>query len=146
MKAIVLILLVLVSSRSCSEDKDFADAVIEYKAQTRGYQQQIEISNKMIWARTDKRGEKKAASRTLTEAEQKSLLDAFSGIDLEKVPYLEAPSKKHQYDGAAAATLIITFKSQTYQTPTFDHNNPPQELSALIERMRQLASTEDNEY
>ncbi|WP_178991683.1 META domain-containing protein [Winogradskyella schleiferi] len=59
----------------------------------------------------------------------------IEAIDVESIQNLTPPSKKHQYDGAALATLAIIVGDVEYMTPAFDHGNPPEAIEALVNKV-----------
>lgn len=135
MKTLILFLLVLVGSKSCSENQEMADATIEYKAMTRGYQLEIKLQNDSVFVSRQTRNDKVESNRKLSEQEKNTIVSEVKKIDLETLAKLEPPSKKHQFDGAAAANLSVTSKGKTYTTKTFDHRNPPMEISDLVNKI-----------
>ena len=114
---------------------------IEYSAVTRGSFKQVKITNKTITFRNS-RGEK-PTTRVCTEEEWATLSAMLQKIDVKRLPSLEPPSKAHQYDGAAIATLIITKDGETYQTQSFDAGNPNAAIEDLVNEL--IAQTEVKE-
>ena len=53
---------------------------------------------------------------------------------------LASPTKEYSRDAALHTSLSVTFPEHTYQTATFDENNPPEKLNALIQKVRSLAN------
>jgi len=82
-----------------------------------------------------KTGEKK---QTLSKADIKFFRDQLEKIEKKSLEKIQAPSKKHQFDGAPSAQFIVTYNGKKYYIPTFDHGNPPKELKAMIERIMEL--------
>ena len=62
-----------------------------------------------------------------------------SEIDIKNIPNLKPPSTKSHYDGALAGSLKIELASKTgsveTMSPTFDHGNPPKEISELVNKL-----------
>jgi heat shock protein HslJ len=76
----------------------------------------------------------------VSEKDRLAIDKLFQELDLSKLETLEAPSTKHQFDGAKHASLTITSGNRTYSIPTFDHGNPPTYIKNLIEKIDKLAS------
>lgn len=110
----------------------------QYTAITRGTFISITYENNSISFQNAQNN--KPQVKALSEAEIASLNAKIDELDMHSLSTLEAPSKAHQYDGAAVASLKITDKGTNYQTPSFDHGNPPQTIEALISEL--LALTE----
>lgn len=105
----------------------------EYTAITRGTFILISYENNSISFQKDRNN--KPQVKTLSEAEIASLNAKIDELDINSLSNLEPPSKAHQYDGAAGATLKIIQNGATHQTPTFDHGNPPEVIKALVSEM-----------
>ncbi|MXN91429.1 hypothetical protein GR160_09325 [Flavobacterium sp. Sd200] len=145
MKKIILILLVLLavmagctSTKKAKEpevslQKQTENVLFEYTALTRGAYKKVIVSSYNIVTIKD-RDNKDAVSRKLTADEWKTLYDAYKTIkDPGTLSSIEAPSVKHQYDGALVAMVTITVDDVIYQTNTFDHGNPPAEVKPLVD-------------
>ncbi|WP_295982933.1 META domain-containing protein [uncultured Algibacter sp.] len=109
------------------------DYVIEYTAASRGSYQQININNQTVSIISKRGGSAKA--KTCSEADWEKLITLINTIEIEKITELEAPSKRFQFDGAAIARLTIKHKDSTYETNSFDHGNPPKEISVLVKEI-----------
>ncbi len=72
-----------------------------------------------------------------------NLIKLCNSLDIESISELEAPSKSFQFDGAPLARLKIMLNGNTYESPSFDHGNPPKEIEALVKEI--LSSTENIE-
>lgn len=114
------------------------DYQVEYSAVSRGMFMMISYENGTISFQKDR--EAKKQSKTLLKDEAASLDQKIAAINIESLQTLEPPSKAHQYDGAAGATLKITKNGTSHQTATFDHGNPPEALEALVSEL--IALTE----
>lgn len=143
-KIIPILLIVLAVVAGCSSakktkepeiplQKQTENIVLEYTAMTRGAYKRIVVSSYDI-VTIKSRDDKDAVSRKLTAEEWKTLHEAYKTIkDPGNLSAIEAPSVKHQYDGALAAILAITVDDVVYQTPGFDHGNPPAEVKPLVD-------------
>jgi heat shock protein HslJ len=79
-------------------------------------------------------------TKRLKNKHYRALHNYLKEINLDSLPLLEVPSKKHQFDGALATTLIITdAKPEVYKTSTFDNDNPPKEIKGIIEYIKSIS-------
>jgi heat shock protein HslJ len=117
-----------------AQDKSIS---IEYTASSRGSYQQIIINETEI-SKSKKRG-KNPLYKTYDSSKWNTLKEIVDTIHLETLPNLEAPSKDFQFDGAPLAKLKITSNGKTYETPPFDHGNPPKEISELIKEILSIS-------
>ncbi len=79
----------------------------------------------------------KTTSSAMKPESWKTLLHQASQLplsDLESVPIL---SKKHQVDAALHATLKFDTGKDTFTSPTFDHNAPPDAFKPLVNTLYQ---------
>ncbi|HEY0045845.1 MAG TPA: hypothetical protein VGB44_03950 [Flavobacterium sp.] len=135
MKAIILILAIIFAN-SCEEQlKDMETTAIEYTANTRGFFQQIIVRDQIATISRDRDGIAKPEVIKISDADWKSLVAAFSKVDLEQIPSLKAPSEKRAFDGAAIANIRIRHKDKLYESTAFDHNNPPAEIKELVDKI-----------
>lgn len=116
--------------------------IIEYNT----YSRDLAFRNKVLEEKNvlyyyDLRPEKTDEQKViLSKSELLFFKESITKLDLKEIEILKPPSTKHQHDGAAGATLIITFEGKTYRVPTFDHGNPPMEISSIIEKIMALRS------
>ncbi|WP_452220611.1 hypothetical protein [Lacinutrix salivirga] len=106
---------------------------IEYSALARGSFTKITIKDNTL--STQLAHNEKPETRPLTNSEIEELATLLSEIDLKSLSDLKPPSKAHQYDGAAGATLIVETNSESYTTPTFDHGKPHTVISPLVSKL-----------
>lgn len=110
---------------------------IEYQSIGRGGSEYISLEKstlKYVENRQD------TLTKRLKNKHYRALHNFLKEINLDSLSLLEVPSKKHQFDGALATTLIITDpKPETHKTPTFDHDNPPQEIKGIIDYIKSLS-------
>lgn len=112
----------------------------EYSAITRGSFKQVKISDSQI--SVQKNRSEKAVLLNCKKEDWDKLMDLMKDIRLENLSKLEAPSKAHQYDGAAIASLTIIKDGKTYQSASFDHGKPPKEIDALVTYILSLSKVE----
>jgi hypothetical protein len=150
-KILSLLVLTLVIATGCKSQSASAEAKklakgnvsYEYKAYTRGSHIAILIDEKSISAAKSNPAETHTAIPFETNKKDwNTLLAETAKLNLDKLETFEAPSKKHQFDGAMAATLKITVDGKEYSTQTFDHGNPPAEIKELVEKIIAVSGLE----
>lgn len=116
-------------------------AQIKYTAITRGSNKGVIITSKTIDViQTRLSAESASVSKTISKADWDELVAMAQEIDPEKkMGSFEAPSKKHQFDGAMAANLIISAGNTHYSSVTFDDGNPPAEIAELVNKVIALS-------
>jgi hypothetical protein len=148
-KILTLIAVTLVVITGCksqatsAEAKKLAGSTIkyEYRAYTRGTVMNIVISDWGIGAGKGSPNESLPETfKIIAEKDKNALLEETAKVNPEGFETLEAPTKKHQFDGAMAASLKITVDGKEYQTVTFDHGNPPAEIKPLVEKIIEIAA------
>ena len=115
------------TSLKIAKDDDYS---IEYLVVSRGTYKNVTVKNNSLNFQND-RGSKMESRKCSTE-EIASIFSKMEDLSIDELPNLEAPSKAHQYDGAAGATLKITKDGVTYQTKTFDHGKPNTQIEDLV--------------
>ncbi|MBU2940873.1 META domain-containing protein [Lacinutrix sp. C3R15] len=114
-------------STKIAKEEDYS---IEYTAVTRGTFINIVVKNDSITFQKN-RGTK-PETRTFNTQEKNTIYAKVNEVNVKELPSLEAPSKAHQYDGAAGAILTIVKNGQTYKTQTFDHGQPHTKIEDLV--------------
>lgn len=140
-KYLAIVVLLLVAAAGCKSAKDSQQHIditqIKYKAMTRGAEKGVTIARgniNVIETRRD--GKNINASYPISAANWNRLVAMAQNADpVEKLGTYEAPSKKHQFDGAMAANLIISVGDRHYTTVTFDDGNPPAEIKDLVDEI-----------
>lgn len=61
-----------------------------------------------------------------------------SKIDPKSIDKLSAPSSENATDRALSASITINKNDVIYESSTFDHGNPPDELKPLISKLFEL--------
>ena len=75
----------------------------------------------------------KVIQNVLTTEQKQALAKILTNIDVATIKDLSAPSTRHQFDGAMVTSLAITSEGTTHRSVTFDDDNPPKALTALID-------------
>jgi hypothetical protein len=126
------------SSASGSNTQKQADNTItkmEYKAYTRGSNKEVVITRDKVEVKELRLGKNIEATYPLSKDNWNKLVTMAQKVKLDKMEALEAPTKKHQFDGAMAATLKVITDDTSYQSVTFDDGNPPTALKALVDEI-----------
>ncbi len=112
---------------------------ITYLAVSRGLYLSVTVANDSI-SFTNNSQVKSEAVSIIPQSEKEVLISLIDNINEKSLPHLEAPSKMHQFDGAAIATLELTTTKNVYKTVAFDHGNPPRPIKAIVEKMLSIKS------
>lgn len=110
---------------------------ISYKAVARGVSKMINIKGNVLSVQNNRNSIPK--TMVLSEIQLDSITEKLQDIDLKTLETLPSPSKAHQHDGALSAYLKIEHLGSTYQTPSFDHGNPPKAIKTLVEQILSLS-------
>lgn len=138
MKFLIILLSLVSIDHSCSQAIKNQDSIIlEYSAQSRGTYKHIIVTKKHISV-TNKRGEA-PITKSYNASNWDSILKAIKTIDIENIPNLKAPSEKRFFDGAAIGNFKLIYNGKTYETPSFDHGNPPQKIAELVKEMLSIS-------
>jgi hypothetical protein len=150
MKLILSLFTLLILAKECKTNKDSLSSItssnniekmatmenitLVYNANSRGFFEEIVITIDSITIYTNRNKTNPIKIACSTE-DWNSCMTLLETIEVKKLPSLEAPTKMRHYDGAAHATLTIKNKEESYQTSTFDHGLPPQEIKAIVDRI-----------
>ncbi|WP_372756308.1 hypothetical protein [Mariniflexile sp.] len=138
MKFILIILSFLTLNNGCAQENIDQDAIsLEYSASSRGTFKNIKITKKNI-SYISARGNEPTITVCKKE-DWSTLLKTLKDIDISNIPNLKAPSENRFFDGAAMANFKIIYQGKTYETPTFDHGNPPKEIAQLVKEMLSIS-------
>ena len=122
------------------EERDMINNIqmLEYTANSRGSHILVRITEKFINYKLNRNDELIAIPNT--EKNWNDLMLLMADLDVKTIPSLEAPSKAHQYDGAAHATFSVYVQKdeEGLQTPTFDAGNPHKAIAPIIDKMMSL--------
>jgi len=141
MKLFTMIFLSLFVGKSCTGQtkNDLKTAVLEYNASTRGFYQKIQIQDQMATVSKDRSGNDKPVASKISDKDWNELIGYFETLNLDSLETLKAPTEKRFHDGAAIASLKVTYKDKTYQTAAFDHGNPPESIKKLVDKINTFA-------
>lgn len=145
MKTITMIILSLFLTNNCSqkEKEEMKKATIEYQANSRGSYTSIQIQSETLSIVRNRN--EKAKSYPLAKEDFKELANLFVKIDLEQLENYKGPAEKRFYDGAAMANVRIVYEGKLYQSQTFDHDSPPLEIEAFVNKIVSFVKTESND-
>ena len=131
--------------KGCGERNKTAleSTVIEYTANTRGYYYLITIQNQMVSVSKDRSGIESPVTTKLSDNDWDEITTDFKAINLEKISTLEAPTSYRFYDGAAMATLKITYNEKVYESQTFDNGHPPEQIAKLVNKVNSFVKREE---
>lgn len=128
----------LLTATKNTESKLTQDTIkIEYRAHARGNFKNIILENKTVSVKNKYDG--KPIVLLCNDADWDMLLKMVSDTNLKTLTTLKAPSKAHQYDGAAIANFIITKEGKTYTTLAFDAGNPNKDIESLVNLVIKIA-------
>ena len=138
MKLFVLFISLLLLHPNCTEVTHYQEAMqLDYLITSRGIYRHISITEKSISTQNKRFGDtihKKCPAKAW-----ESITSIIKTLSLESLDNLEPPSKKHQVDRAALATLTIQYKGKVYQTKGFDHGNPPEAIAKLVKEILSIS-------
>ncbi|KGO83375.1 hypothetical protein Q763_05010 [Flavobacterium beibuense F44-8] len=134
-KFAAIVLLALFAVGCASALKKESDKIsFEYEAITRGSYKKVIVKQDTVITIKD-RDLKDVVTAGLKNGEWNSLLKSLEGVNLEGLNEIKAPSVKHQVDAAPIANLKVIRGDKTYQSKSFDHGNPPQEIKDVVEKI-----------
>jgi len=119
-----------------SKTNQTENMTFEYIAITRGSYTMVKANKDTITYQLSRTS--KEETKDCTSQNWDTLTNLASNIDITKIDQLEAPSKAHQYDGAAIANLNVTVGNKTYRTQSFDAGNPPEEIAEIVNYLLSL--------
>lgn len=134
-KFAAIVLLALFAVGCASALKKESDKIsFEYEAITRGSYKKVIVKQDTVITIKD-RDLKDVVTAGLKNGEWNSLLKSLEGVNLEGLNEIKAPSVKHQVDAAPIANLKVIRGDKTYQSKSFDHGNPPQEIKDVVNKI-----------
>lgn len=109
-------------------------ASVSLDAITRGKKEHVEVSSSKLTCVSNGMNKTDMVKEnvTLDEQQWEKIRTEVAKIDLAGMNQLEAPSTNYMFDGDMATTLSVTVGKETYTSSTFDKQNPPEELKALV--------------
>ncbi|GAA4294802.1 hypothetical protein [Aestuariibaculum suncheonense] len=142
MKLFIFIISLILNVNSCTDSNINEDAItVEYSAISRGSYKHISINKKEVTFQKNRNS--KALIKPCSDKKWSTIYNILKTIDIPDIPNLKAPSDKRMYDAAAIAKLKITYQDSIYESQSFDHGNPPQEIAELVKEI--LSITENIE-
>jgi hypothetical protein len=120
---------------SKTENQAQENMMFTYEKMTRGFYEIIWITKDSISFSNNQSDLSDKKTYNLPQEDWNKLLSLLQDFNIKTLPELEAPSKMHQYDGAAMATLKINTKEEVYKTNIFDHGYPPKAIEALVNKV-----------
>lgn len=144
MKFIIPIILIFLTS-TCKSNlpldnettSSYNDMILEYAANSRAFHLNIKINKKLTLVLKSRNGE--SIQKNTSNSNWTIITGLVKKMDIQKLSSLEPPSKNHEFDGAHLAHLTISNGNAIYETQTFDHGNPPSEISELVKEMLSIA-------
>jgi len=145
MKLLITILSLIFIPKECNNSisnynelqKKQDSITITYKANTRGYYEEISVSKNTLKVCNDI-NKKRYETFECTQVDWEACLQLLSKINIDSLSKLEAPTSMRFSDGAAHATLIINDGNKEIRSSEFDHGHPPKEIKELIEKLLAL--------
>jgi len=138
MRVLIFLLSLVIFEKGCSEPKINQDSLsIEYSTLSKGSYRLITINKKDISV-INKR-DAKPIIKACGEKDWDNLIYALKPVDIENLPNLKAPTQKRLFDGAAIASLVITYNGNTYKSASFDHGNPPKEIESIVKEILSIS-------
>lgn|SRR2546428_6942929 len=111
------------------QDKDITS--IKLTLQTRGNQKIIAVNPKSTEIEING-----SITNTSTKPQEwKQLLEYLSKINLSKLSDYKSSGTQSHVDAAYITQLQVTKGAEVFQSESFDHSNPPKELSKLVKLM-----------
>ncbi len=137
MKTFTLLFLSFIMLKGCSQEdkKDLSNTTIEYTATTRGFFQKITIKDKQATISSQRDNPDEGKVITITTDEWNGLIEEFKTINLDAIGTYVGPTQKRFHDGAAFASMTITYKDSVYNSAAFDHGFPPKEIEKLVNKV-----------
>lgn len=141
MKILFGLLVLVISFNECNKQhsqisnyQEQDGMVITYEASTRGFYEKIWVTKDLVSFTNDRNLKTSTASKCKSE-DWKALTSLVKEISIEKLSELEAPTKMHQFDGTAMATLKVELNNEVFETNIFDHGHPPKAISQLVNKV-----------
>ena len=140
MKYLMMAVLSLAVLKGCSQkDRNIMDITeITYTASTRGYFYQVKVMPTMMQVRMDRRSEDGQIYPIEIE-DWDALLSLIEAIELKKLDDIEPSTSWQEVDRAPMAGLVVETIEKKFESPSFDHGNPPEEIRPLVEALLELA-------
>lgn len=143
MKLASVLLMMIFLAKGCGNElrKESTNISFEYEALTRGSYNKIIAKQDTIITIKD-RVMSTVVESSLKKRDWNTLLTLLEKIDRTNVNNLKAPSDRRTYDGALMANLKVIYKDKVYESSSFDHGNPPEEIEKLVNKIIALSDLE----
>jgi hypothetical protein len=133
MKTLFILLSVLLVNQECTTEPNQEDLSVVYTANSRGSYFEVKINHDSVSINRQRGGA--PIIKTYPETLRNKLFSELNKIDLKQLKTFEPPSENHHVDGALIASLYIIKNNKTYQSKSFDHNNPPKEIATIVKEI-----------
>ncbi|MDP2159455.1 MAG: hypothetical protein Q8K02_03165 [Flavobacterium sp.] len=142
MKTLTLIFLTLFMAKGCSQQQkeEMKNTSIEYQAMSRGYYLNIIVKDKLLSVVNERDGKPKFIK--IPNSYWQEITDLYLKIDPKDLQKLKAPSENRFVDASAIANLRVIYDGKLYETESFDHGNPPKEISELVKVIISIAKAD----
>lgn len=108
-----------------------------YSAISRGHFLDINVNDSMI--SISKNRDSKPVSKSITKDTWNKLNSLLETINLDSISTLKSPTEARFYDGASIGALKISKTGTVYESSSFDHGTPPQDIEALVKEILSLS-------
>ncbi len=123
-----------IASVTIAKDKPFT---LKYSARSRGTNRLVTFKNGAISYK--KGSSSKALEKSCSKAQIEKIYGYLDVVNLSKLSKLEPPTTAFQSDGALMGRLIIEYDDQIYESMIFDHGNPPDYISKIVNALISLS-------
>ena len=130
------------NASTTAEKNSLEEFQLIYKANTRGFFQEIKIKDHNVYISNDRNGTNNQNPVKIADKDWQNITELVSKVNLDGLAELKSPTEKRFYDGAAIANLSITKNDQTYQSSDFDNGFPPKEIEELVKKITSYAVKE----
>ena len=117
--------------------KKQAKITFNYSAISRGHFLNIDINDSIV--SISKNRTTKPVSKPIGTGNWAKLNSLLEKINLDSISNLKSPTEARFYDGASIGKLEIKKNDAAYESSSFDHGIPPQEIEALVKEILSLA-------
>lgn len=139
----MFISLILVMFQNCTgqnKDKKNELQYVSYSAATRGSSFICKMNADSILI--DISGVENVSNRSQLEVgDWRTLSELVKQLNLDSIPFLEAPTDNRYNDQVRIAEVEIKKGEKLYVSNAFDEGNPPKELKALVDKLLLLSQT-----
>lgn len=116
----------------------YATSSVTYIASARGFYEYVSVSEGDITI-SDNQSLKNRQTTKINTADWTLIKSMMDKLDSGIISSLKPPSTNHQVDGAPHANLTLRNGDLETTSPTFDHGNPPKEITPLVNKLLSLA-------